>query len=345
MGLLPWSCGRYTGDARRGPVSAASGPWAPRWSRLRRRGGRACEPRPLPPDEEGSRREDRDRGDPHVQRNAASSWEGFDAEASRSLPRARRRSAERVGRSGRDPRVGSLLRLVAADVARYGPPAPAAKPETIACPRTASGGNGEPFGRLRCICRRHNGRILCATSSFSRRASSRWPPARRRAPAAGRPVGMRPLPTNIVRTADSRADDLAAQRTPWPGLSPTITISLDDTGRSPILHRETGSKPGVYAASVVFPEAGPWSRRHRVSFGESRLTYGPVLIEPTPGASAGGSGADVPVLPLVAVLGGLVEPRRLPSSASAGSGGCARWPSGGARRGTSNAGIARPRGV
>jgi hypothetical protein len=121
-------------------------------------------------------------------------------------------------------------------------------------------------------------------------------------------VGMHPLPTDVGPgdTWNTELTILQHGETPLTGLSPTITISLDDSGRTESFTATETSEPGVYAASVVFPEAGPWSIVADSTFGESRLTYGPVLIEPTPGAGAAGSSTEVPVLPLVAVLGGLV---------------------------------------
>ena len=120
-------------------------------------------------------------------------------------------------------------------------------------------------------------------------------------------VGMHPLPTGVGPgdTWNTELTILQHGETPLTGLSPTITISLDETGRTESFTATETDEAGVYAASVVFPEAGPWRIVADSSFGESRLTYGPVLIEPTPGVGAGSSGADLPVLPLVAVLGGL----------------------------------------
>jgi hypothetical protein len=105
---------------------------------------------------------------------------------------------------------------------------------------------------------------------------------------------------------DTNMTILQHGQTPLTGLHPTITITLEDTGRTETFAATETDTPGVYAASVVFPEAGPWMIVADSTFGESRLTYGPVLIEPTPVAGAGGSEDGFPVLPLLAVLGGLV---------------------------------------
>jgi YtkA-like len=122
-------------------------------------------------------------------------------------------------------------------------------------------------------------------------------------------VGLDPLPTGVGPgdTWNTNMTILQHGRTPLTGLSPTITITLDDDGgRSETFAATETSEPGVYAASVVFPEAGPWRIVADSTFGDSRLTYGPVLIEPVPGSGAGVTGDDFPLLPLLVVLGGLV---------------------------------------
>jgi hypothetical protein len=120
-------------------------------------------------------------------------------------------------------------------------------------------------------------------------------------------VGMDPLPTGVGPgdTWNTNLTILQHGQTPLTGLSPTITITLADTGTSKTFGATETEEPGVYRASVVFPEAGSWRIVADSTFGDSRLTYGPVTIEPTRGAGAG-SGDDFPVLPLLAVLGGLV---------------------------------------
>lgn len=119
-------------------------------------------------------------------------------------------------------------------------------------------------------------------------------------------VGLEPLPTDVGpgETWNTKMTVLQHGRTPLTGLTPTITITLDDTGRTETFVARETDEAGVYAAAVVFPEAGPWRVVADSTFGDSRLTYGPVLIEPT--GAAGGSDDDFPVLQLLAVLGGLV---------------------------------------
>lgn len=121
-------------------------------------------------------------------------------------------------------------------------------------------------------------------------------------------VGLDPLPTGVGPgdTWKTNMTILQHGRTPLTGLTPTITITLEDTGVTKEFVAVETDAPGVYRASVVFPEAGPWRIVADSTFGDSKLTYGPVLIEPTPGSGTGGSGGDFPVLPLLAAIGGLV---------------------------------------
>jgi YtkA-like len=120
-------------------------------------------------------------------------------------------------------------------------------------------------------------------------------------------VGVDPLPTGVGPGEPWNPEITILQhgKTPLTGLSPTITITHDDTGESQqFVARET-DEPGVYEASVVFPEAGAWRIVADSTFGDSRLTYGPVQIEPNGGPAGTGSGDEIPVVPLVALLGGL----------------------------------------
>jgi hypothetical protein len=124
-------------------------------------------------------------------------------------------------------------------------------------------------------------------------------------------IGMDPLPSGVA-PGDPWNTNLTIKQhgvTPLTGLSPTITITLDDdvAVRTETFVAEETDKPGVYTAAVVFPEAGPWRIVADSTFGDSRLTYGPVLIEeptttPVPG---GGSDDAFPIVPVLAVLGGI----------------------------------------
>lgn len=120
-------------------------------------------------------------------------------------------------------------------------------------------------------------------------------------------VGLDPLPTGVGpgEPWNPKLTVLQHGRTPLTGLRPTITITLDETGEARQFAAIETDEPGVYEASVVFPEAGSWRIVADSTFGDSKLTYGPVLIEPSGGAAGAGAGDDFPVLPLLAVLGGL----------------------------------------
>jgi YtkA-like len=119
-------------------------------------------------------------------------------------------------------------------------------------------------------------------------------------------VGVEPMPAGIGPGEPWNPEITILQhgKTPLTGLSPTITITRDGTGESRQFVASETDEPGVYTASVVFPDAGSWRVVADSTFGDSRLTFGPVVIE-QPGGVGVGSGGDVPVLPLVAGLAGL----------------------------------------
>jgi hypothetical protein len=126
-------------------------------------------------------------------------------------------------------------------------------------------------------------------------------------------VGIAPLPDDVHAGGTWQPEITILQhgRTPLEGLAPVVTIS-EDGGSSQEFGAQPTEAPGVYVASVTFPEAGRWSVVVDSGFGESRLTYGPVTIaEGAPG------GDDVGPLPaaglavaaaalLLLALGGLV---------------------------------------
>jgi hypothetical protein len=122
-------------------------------------------------------------------------------------------------------------------------------------------------------------------------------------------IGMHPLPTGVGPGDDWDTELTILQHgnpnTPLSDLSPTITITDEDTGRTETFIATETDEAGVYAATVVFPEQGSWQIVADSTFGDSRLTYGPVTIEPTPTGGAGGSGSDVPLLPVAVVLVGI----------------------------------------
>ena len=118
-------------------------------------------------------------------------------------------------------------------------------------------------------------------------------------------VGLEPLPSGVGPGDTWHTEMTVLQHgvTPLEGLSPTITISSDDTGDSRQFTATATGKPGVYEADVVFPESGNWRIVADSTFGDSTLTYGPILVE---GGSPGGADtSDFPVVPILVVLGGM----------------------------------------
>jgi hypothetical protein len=93
-------------------------------------------------------------------------------------------------------------------------------------------------------------------------------------------------------------------RTPLSGVHPAVIVT-GPKGERRFAARATG-EPGVYAAEVVFPEAGEYAYRvddgftnampHE--FGTVRIG-GPVFVAPAAPASAGGDGGGVPVWPFL----------------------------------------------
>jgi hypothetical protein len=118
-------------------------------------------------------------------------------------------------------------------------------------------------------------------------------------------VGFAPLPAGVGPGDTWNPEITVLQHgvTPLDGLTPTVTIS-GDAGVETFTATPTG-KPGVYEASVVFPEEGSWGITIESGFGAGNLTYGPVSITDGGGAGAVGSD-DFPLVPVLALLGGLV---------------------------------------
>lgn len=118
-------------------------------------------------------------------------------------------------------------------------------------------------------------------------------------------VGLDPLPTGVGpgETWTTEMTVLQHGRTPLVGLSPTLTITEESGESRQFVALETG-KAGVYEARVVFPDAGQWSIVADSTFGESKLTYGPVTIESQP--DSGGAPGSFPVLPVLGVFAAIV---------------------------------------
>jgi hypothetical protein len=118
-------------------------------------------------------------------------------------------------------------------------------------------------------------------------------------------VGFAPLPdgTSAGGTWTPRITVLQHGVTPLGGLHPIVTIDDVDTGASKQFIAVETSKVGVYEADVVFPSEGSWRITVDSTFGDSRVTYGPVRIGDSP---AGGPAGDFPVVPVLGIAGALV---------------------------------------
>jgi hypothetical protein len=91
-------------------------------------------------------------------------------------------------------------------------------------------------------------------------------------------------------------------QTPLGGLSPTVTISDEASGGYESFTAVETDEVGVYEAAVVFPTEGSWRITIDSTFGDSRVTYGPVSI----GDGPIGSGTEFPVLPVLGIVGALL---------------------------------------
>jgi hypothetical protein len=111
-------------------------------------------------------------------------------------------------------------------------------------------------------------------------------------------VGIAPLPDDVDAGSAWRPEITILQhgQTPLDGLAPVVRIS-DDGGTSQEFLAMPTEKPGVYDASVTFPEAGQWRVVVESGFGDSRLTYGPVAIGDA--VTVGGEGRTLPTGGLV----------------------------------------------
>jgi hypothetical protein len=119
-------------------------------------------------------------------------------------------------------------------------------------------------------------------------------------------IGFAPLPDDVEPGQPWKPELTILQHgvTPLDGLSPTITITGAEDAE--VFTATPTGEPGKYVANVVFPSAGSWAIAIDSSFGESRLTYGPVAIATRDSLPSTGGGVDFPLVPLLAALAGLV---------------------------------------
>lgn len=93
-------------------------------------------------------------------------------------------------------------------------------------------------------------------------------------------------------------------RTPLAGVTPTLTIRSEKTGKELVFAARPTDRVGVYAFRVVFPAAGSWSYEVFDDFtqygGAQTHTFAPVAIgKPVP-SSAAPVGAPSAVSPVIA---------------------------------------------
>jgi hypothetical protein len=118
-------------------------------------------------------------------------------------------------------------------------------------------------------------------------------------------VGFAPLPDDVEPGQTWKPEITILQHgvTPLDGLSPTVTI-IGAEGEE-VFAAIAAGEPGKYVADVVFPSAGSWAITIDSSFGDSKVTYGPVSITDRAALPTTG-GSDFPLVGVLAVLGGLI---------------------------------------
>jgi hypothetical protein len=110
-------------------------------------------------------------------------------------------------------------------------------------------------------------------------------------------AGLSAPPDNIAAGDQWNAQITVLQHgeTPLEGVSPTLTIKHGDTVKT--FTATATDKPGVYAASVVFPSTGRWSYEVYDGFTQ----YGGAQTHTFGSVSVGVGGSDG--LPYLAILG------------------------------------------
>jgi hypothetical protein len=117
-------------------------------------------------------------------------------------------------------------------------------------------------------------------------------------------VGFKPLPdgTAAGKTWTPTITVLQHGVTPLGGLRPVVTIEEEKTAATRRFIAAETEETGVYEAAVVFPEAGRWRVEIDSTFGDSRVTYGPVTIGDVPA----GTGSEFPLALVLGLAGGVV---------------------------------------
>lgn len=114
-------------------------------------------------------------------------------------------------------------------------------------------------------------------------------------------AGVSPPPDDPTAgsTWEAKITILQHGQTPLVGVSPTISL-IGKGGQRETFSTKPTDEPGVYVAKVKFPAAGAWAYEVYDGFGEyggaQTHTFGSISV----GAASGGSGFDLPSLPLTA---------------------------------------------
>jgi hypothetical protein len=116
-------------------------------------------------------------------------------------------------------------------------------------------------------------------------------------------AGVSPPPDDPTAgsTWDAKITILQHGQTPLMGVHPTISL-IGSGGTKKTFTTEATDEPGVYLAKVKFPAAGSWTYEVYDGFtqygGEQSHTFGAITV----GAGSGGSGFDLPSLPVSAAI-------------------------------------------
>ena len=116
-------------------------------------------------------------------------------------------------------------------------------------------------------------------------------------------AGVSPPPDDPTAGSgwDAKITILQHGQTPLMGVHPTISL-IGKGGEKKTFAAKATDEPGVYVAKVKFPAAGSWTYEVYDGFtqygGAQTHTFGAISV----GAGSGGSGFDLPSLPVSAAL-------------------------------------------
>jgi YtkA-like len=116
-------------------------------------------------------------------------------------------------------------------------------------------------------------------------------------------AGVSALPSDPTAgsTWDAKITILQHGRTPLVGVQPTISL-VGSGGERKTFAAKATDEPGVYLAKVKFPAAGSWSYEVYDGFtqygGAQTHTFSTISVGP----GSGGSGFDLPSLPVSAAI-------------------------------------------